>query len=89
MKVAVLDDYQGVAKEMADWSQLPEGTHIEFFTDHLTGEDALADRLKEFDAMKSTINPVTILEFSKPKNLPNEFLADFFTSWPLSVTPTI
>ena len=51
MKVAVLDDYQGVAKEMADWSQLPEGTHIEFFTDHLTGEDALADRLKEFDVV--------------------------------------
>ena len=51
MKVAVLDDYQGVAGDMADWSQLAAGTQVEFFTDHLTGEDALADRLKEFDVV--------------------------------------
>ncbi len=51
MKVAVLDDYQGVAESMADWSQLPDGTDVVFFSDHLTSEDALADRLSGFDVV--------------------------------------
>ncbi len=41
MKVAILDDYQGVAASMADWSQLPEDTQVQYFRDHLTDEDAL------------------------------------------------
>ena len=48
MKVAVLDDYQGVAAGLADWSQLPDGTQVQFFRDHLADEDRLADRLKDF-----------------------------------------
>ena len=51
MRVAVLDDYQGVAESLADWSQLPPGTEIEFFSDHLTSEDALASRLADFDVV--------------------------------------
>lgn len=51
MKVAILDDYQGVAKDMADWSQLPRGTSLEFFQDHLTDEDTLAQRLKDFQVV--------------------------------------
>ena len=51
MKVAVLDDYQAVAKGMADWTQLPGDTEVRFFQDHLTGEDELVDRLKEFDVV--------------------------------------
>ena len=51
MKVAVLDDYQSVAESLADWSQLPLGTEVEFFSDHLTSEDALAARLAEFDVV--------------------------------------
>ena len=51
MKVAVLDDYQGVAKSLADWSQLPQGAEVTFFSDHLTSEDALADRLSSFDVV--------------------------------------
>ena len=27
-RVAVLDDYQDVAREMADWSALPPGTEV-------------------------------------------------------------
>ena len=45
MKVAVLDDYQSVAESLADWSQLPAGAEVTFFADHLTSEDALAERL--------------------------------------------
>ena len=49
MKVAVLDDYQGVAEGLADWSQLPSGSEVTFFSDHLTSEEALAERLSGFD----------------------------------------
>ena len=51
MKVAVLDDYQGVAESMADWSQLPPGAEVVFFSDHLTDETALAERLGGFDVV--------------------------------------
>ncbi len=49
MRVAVLDDYQGVALEMADWSTLPRGTQVQVFRDHLVGTDAVAERLKDFE----------------------------------------
>ena len=51
MKVAVLDDYQSVAESMADWSQLPPGAEVVFFSDHLTDESALAERLGGFDVV--------------------------------------
>ena len=51
MKVAVLDDYQSVAESLADWSQLPDGTEVTYFSDHLTSEDALAKRLAGFDVV--------------------------------------
>lgn len=51
MKVAVLDDYQSVAESLADWSQLPAGTEVTFFSEHLTSEDALAERLADFDVV--------------------------------------
>lgn len=49
MKIAVLDDYQQVALKMADWSVLPAVTEVRSFKEHLTGLDALADRLIGFD----------------------------------------
>ena len=51
MKIAVLDDYQGVARQMADWSALPPGWEIEVFPDHLADEDSLVERLKDFQAV--------------------------------------
>ena len=51
MKVAVLDDYQSVAESMTDWSQLPPGAEVVFFSDHLTDETALAERLGGFDVV--------------------------------------
>ena len=51
MRVAVLDDYQGVAEGLADWSRLPAGAEVTFFSDHLTSEDALAERLADFDVV--------------------------------------
>jgi hypothetical protein len=34
--VAVLDDYQGIALEMADWGALPSACQVQVFRDHLT-----------------------------------------------------
>ncbi len=50
-KVAVLDDYQGVALEMADWSSLPDGVEVDIFSDHLSDEDEVAGRLRAYDAV--------------------------------------
>ena len=49
MKLAVLDDYQGTAKDLGDWSSLPPGTTVQFFQDHIADEDKLVERLKGFD----------------------------------------
>ena len=51
MKVAILDDYQGVAHEFADWSRLPGDTEVEFFRDHVADEDSLAQRLQDFQVV--------------------------------------
>jgi phosphoglycerate dehydrogenase-like enzyme len=48
-KVAILDDYQGVALEMADWSVLPSDCQVQVFRDHLSDREALVERLKDFD----------------------------------------
>jgi hypothetical protein len=45
VRVALLDDYQDVALTLADWQRLPEGSSIQSFKDHVSDEDALAQRL--------------------------------------------
>lgn len=47
--IAILDDYHGVALEMADWSALAPDCRVQVFRDHLTDLDALANRLREFE----------------------------------------
>ena len=51
MKVAILDDYQGVALSSADWSGLKDRAEITVFHDYLPVGQALIDRLKPFDAV--------------------------------------
>ena len=66
VRVAVLDDYQDVARKMTDWSVLPADVEVEVFRDHLTDQAAVAERLKDFDivvAMRErTPFPRTLLE---------------------------
>ena len=50
-RIAVLDDYQGVALSVGGWNRLPEDTEIEAFRDHLGDDDALAQRLQPFDVI--------------------------------------
>jgi phosphoglycerate dehydrogenase-like enzyme len=51
LRVALLDDYQGVALQSAPWHTLPSDVAIESFRDHLTDEDAIVARLAHFDAV--------------------------------------
>ena len=50
-RVAVLDDYQSVAMEMAGWDSLPRGVEVQVFSNHLSSEDALVERLKDFEVV--------------------------------------
>ena len=50
-RVAILDDYQNVARRMADWASLPAGTDVVVFSDHLSDPGAVAARLADFDAV--------------------------------------
>jgi phosphoglycerate dehydrogenase-like enzyme len=52
-KIAVIDDWQGVARMSADWSPLSERAEISFFEDALSDEDAIVQRLQDFDIVMS------------------------------------
>ncbi|HTX02033.1 MAG TPA: hypothetical protein VMD07_00020, partial [Candidatus Acidoferrales bacterium] len=49
MNVAVLDDYQGVARTLADWGSLGKSVAVRFFHDHVEIEDELVQRLSLFE----------------------------------------
>jgi phosphoglycerate dehydrogenase-like enzyme len=49
-KVAILDDYAGVALRVADWSPVQKRAEITVFDRHL-GEDEAADALRPFDVV--------------------------------------
>ena len=51
IRIAVLDDYQGVALEMADWSVLDGRAEVVVFDDVLGDENAVASALTEFDVV--------------------------------------
>ena len=49
MKLAVLDDYQHVALEMADWTGLSSDVEVKVFYDHHTGTEVLSEMLKSYE----------------------------------------
>jgi phosphoglycerate dehydrogenase-like enzyme len=49
--IAILDDYQNAALQMADWSALAGRATITVFNDHLDDPDAMAARLEPFDVV--------------------------------------
>jgi phosphoglycerate dehydrogenase-like enzyme len=69
-KIAVLDDYQNVALESADWSVLRDRADIAVFHGHLADADAITERLRPFDVVcvmrERTPLPRNVLE-----SLPN------------------
>jgi phosphoglycerate dehydrogenase-like enzyme len=69
-RLAILDDFQGVALEMGPWDRLPADLKIEAFQDAVKDQDALVARLLPFDAIlgirERTPFPAALL-----KRLPN------------------
>ena len=51
LRVAILDDYQNVASEMADWSAVTSRADITVFTDHVSDPGELVARLADFDVV--------------------------------------
>ncbi len=51
VNVAVLDDYQGVAMTLADWSPVTARARVTVFNDHLDDPEALILRLAPFDVI--------------------------------------
>ena len=49
LRCAVLDDYQQVATELADWSPVADRVETVSFSEHFDTEDALASGLADFD----------------------------------------
>lgn len=50
-RLAILDDYQGVALTLGPWHMLPPELQVEVFHDTLKDPDALVARLSPFDAI--------------------------------------
>ena len=76
IKIAVLDDYQGVALQMADWSALEAKADITVFRDHLSDPGAIVERLKPFDVV-CAMRERTPFSRSVIEQLPNSETAGF------------
>jgi phosphoglycerate dehydrogenase-like enzyme len=50
MRLAILDDYQGLATSIVDWSQVKKLTVVSF-RDHVFNEEELINRLSHFDVI--------------------------------------
>jgi phosphoglycerate dehydrogenase-like enzyme len=51
VRIAVLDDYQGVALTLADWSQVQNRARLDVFSDHVANADAAVARLLPYDVV--------------------------------------
>src|SRR5437764_1206425 len=51
MKVAILDDYQNVALQLADWSSVRRYAEITVFNDHIADSSAVIERLRPFQVV--------------------------------------
>ncbi|MBF4461135.1 MULTISPECIES: D-2-hydroxyacid dehydrogenase family protein [unclassified Rathayibacter] len=51
LRIAILDDYQDVATDYADWHDLPGGAEVTVFTRHLPGTEAVVEALRPFDVV--------------------------------------
>ena len=51
VRIAVLDDYQTIARSLADWDSIADA-EVTFFSEHVTDPDALAAMLAPFDIVQ-------------------------------------
>ena len=50
-KIAILDDYQNVARHYANWADLPPGAQVTMFHENLATTDIAAEKLAGFDVV--------------------------------------
>lgn len=66
VRIAILDDYQGVALDVADWSTLGDRADIHVFRHHLGSGAALIEALQPFDVIvamrERTAFPAPVLD---------------------------
>jgi len=53
LSVAILDDFQNVTRELADWGRLPPHVGVTIFNEHFEGEE-LIERISPFDVLVIT-----------------------------------
>ncbi len=65
-RIAILDDYQGQALTLADWSILGDAVSVQVFTEPASSEAALIERLQDFDVIvamrERTPFPASVIE---------------------------
>jgi len=59
LRCAVLDDFQGVATTLADWTTVADAVEVTAFTEHFGTEDALAAAIGGFDIVVTLRERVT------------------------------
>jgi phosphoglycerate dehydrogenase-like enzyme len=71
MRVAVLDDWQGLARQAADWSALERRAEVVFFSAPFADEDEAAATLADFDVLmvmrERTAFPRSLVERLPPR----------------------
>src|SRR5258708_8598694 len=53
VSIAILDDFQNVTRELADWGRLPPHVSVTIFNEHFEGEE-LIRRISPFDVLVIT-----------------------------------
>ena len=69
-KIAVLDDWQGIARDCADWSALEARAEVTFFREAFSNEDVAAQSLAPFEIILS-MRERTAFPASLVQRLPN------------------
>ena len=84
LKVAVLDDYQHVALDFADWEKLSENIELKVFNEYIGDDTNLSEKLFDFDVLclmrERTALPGTLIN-----KLPNLKLVITSGMWNASV----
>ncbi|HEX3603607.1 MAG TPA: D-2-hydroxyacid dehydrogenase family protein [Steroidobacteraceae bacterium] len=70
VKIAVLDDYQAAALELADWSEVAKRAQVDVFSDHLADTVDVVRRLLPYDVV-CVMRERTPLRRERIEQLPN------------------
>ncbi|WP_421956755.1 D-2-hydroxyacid dehydrogenase family protein [Polaromonas sp.] len=66
MRIALLDDYQQQALNLADWKSLPKGTVVQAFSEAMQDKEEVIRRLHDFDVVvamrERTAFPASVIE---------------------------